>query len=303
MKKIALSFIIALLVFSVASEVLAQGNSQAARFNRSLSKGVSGDDVRQLQEILAADSSVYPEGLITGYFGALTENAVKRFQKAYDIEQVGAFGPKTRAKMHSLLATGSTTISLPPGQAKKLLGLASTTVASTSALQGTQVTICHIPKGNSSNKQSITVGGPALKAHLAHGDSVGACGSTVFNPGTTTPSTTTPTTTTPATTTPPVTDATAPSISGLGTSSTTATTTTVVWTTNESATSEIWYSTVLPVQIASTTSFVSNGALVTSHSIDLFGLATSTPYFYIVVSADSSGNRATSTTAAFTTTP
>jgi hypothetical protein len=38
-----------------------------------------------------------------------------------------------------------------------------------------KVTICHIPKGNPSNAHSITVGASAVPAHLAHGDTVGAC--------------------------------------------------------------------------------------------------------------------------------
>ena len=39
-----------------------------------------------------------------------------------------------------------------------------------------QVTLCHIPPGNPGNPQTITVGMAALPAHLAHGDSIGACG-------------------------------------------------------------------------------------------------------------------------------
>ncbi|MDB5048827.1 MAG: putative lipoprotein [Fibrobacteres bacterium] len=39
-----------------------------------------------------------------------------------------------------------------------------------------KVTICHIPPGNPANAHSITVGSPAVPAHLAHGDYIGACG-------------------------------------------------------------------------------------------------------------------------------
>ena len=38
-----------------------------------------------------------------------------------------------------------------------------------------KTTICHIPPGNPSNARTITVGQPALKAHLAHGDTEGEC--------------------------------------------------------------------------------------------------------------------------------
>jgi len=38
-----------------------------------------------------------------------------------------------------------------------------------------KVTICHVPPGNPGNAQIITVGAPAVAAHLAHGDALGPC--------------------------------------------------------------------------------------------------------------------------------
>jgi len=38
-----------------------------------------------------------------------------------------------------------------------------------------KVTLCHIPKGNPSNAHTITVGAPAFRAHMAHGDLEGPC--------------------------------------------------------------------------------------------------------------------------------
>ena len=35
--------------------------------------------------------------------------------------------------------------------------------------------ICHVPPGNPSNAHTIEVGAPAVPAHLAHGDTLGAC--------------------------------------------------------------------------------------------------------------------------------
>ena len=46
----------------------------------------------------------------------------------------------------------------------------------------TQVTICHIPPGNHDNGHTITVGESAVKAHMAHGDKLGACPETVPPP-------------------------------------------------------------------------------------------------------------------------
>jgi len=71
---------------------------------RNLSRGTSGDDVKKLQEFLAQDKSIYPEGLATGFYGALTEAAVKRFQEKHGIEAVGSIGPKTRSKLDELAA-------------------------------------------------------------------------------------------------------------------------------------------------------------------------------------------------------
>jgi len=47
-----------------------------------------------------------------------------------------------------------------------------------SSLSGSEkVTICHIPPGNPANAHTITVGSPAVSAHMAHGDLEGSCGS------------------------------------------------------------------------------------------------------------------------------
>jgi hypothetical protein len=39
-----------------------------------------------------------------------------------------------------------------------------------------KVTLCHVPPGNPDAVHTITVGGPAVQAHLDHGDHRGACG-------------------------------------------------------------------------------------------------------------------------------
>ncbi len=39
----------------------------------------------------------------------------------------------------------------------------------------TKVKVCHIPPGNPANWHTITVGEPAVPAHLAHGDLLGSC--------------------------------------------------------------------------------------------------------------------------------
>ena len=39
-----------------------------------------------------------------------------------------------------------------------------------------KVVVCHIPPGNPANAHTISIGAPAVDAHLAHGDSLGECG-------------------------------------------------------------------------------------------------------------------------------
>ncbi|WNG17657.1 hypothetical protein [Cystobacter fuscus] len=48
------------------------------------------------------------------------------------------------------------------------------------------VTLCHVPPGNPSQAHTITVGQPAVKAHLMHGDTLDACESGTGSDGGTT---------------------------------------------------------------------------------------------------------------------
>lgn len=69
--------------------------------------GSSGADVTQLQQFLARDSSIYPEGIISGFYGSLTQAAVQRFQAKNAIVSSGSpsttgygrVGPKTLAAL------------------------------------------------------------------------------------------------------------------------------------------------------------------------------------------------------------
>ncbi|MES2213648.1 MAG: peptidoglycan-binding domain-containing protein [Patescibacteria group bacterium] len=72
----------------------------------SLSQGSQGSDVTTLQTFLAQDSSIYPSGLVTGYYGTLTAAAVSRFQAKYGIDVVGRVGPITRGKINELILNG-----------------------------------------------------------------------------------------------------------------------------------------------------------------------------------------------------
>lgn len=69
-------------------------------FQSDLGPGASGTDVSLLQQALATDPSLYPQGAITGFFGAQTAEAVRRFQASQNIPVTGTVGPLTRQKLN-----------------------------------------------------------------------------------------------------------------------------------------------------------------------------------------------------------
>lgn len=79
------------------------------KLSRNTYRGISGNDIVTLQNVLIKQGFLAP-GNNTGYFGPLTEAAVKEFQKKYNIVNsgtasstgFGATGPKTRAKINEL---------------------------------------------------------------------------------------------------------------------------------------------------------------------------------------------------------
>jgi len=102
------------------AEILAQinalqrKNGTCAFFENNLYFGtVDSPEVRCLQEFLKTQGTdIYPEGLVTGNFLSLTQNALIRFQEKYAEEILtplglekgtGFFGPSTRAKINQIL--------------------------------------------------------------------------------------------------------------------------------------------------------------------------------------------------------
>ena len=70
---------------------------------KTLREGAQGDDVRVVQALLAADPTVYPEGVISGQYGQSTTNAVKRFQAKHGLPQAGSIDEKTLKKLNEML--------------------------------------------------------------------------------------------------------------------------------------------------------------------------------------------------------
>lgn len=85
--------------------------AHAATLSAQMGIGSSGSNVTALQTYLAANPELYPSGLITGYFGALTQAAVQRFQTAQGIVSSGTpattgygrVGPMTLARLNQLM--------------------------------------------------------------------------------------------------------------------------------------------------------------------------------------------------------
>ncbi len=87
------------------------------KFTKNLSQGSKGQEVKKLQECLAKDPEIYPEGEVTGFFGKNTEKAVIRFQEKYANEILvpqglnsgtGQVKALTREKLNQLCAQVST---------------------------------------------------------------------------------------------------------------------------------------------------------------------------------------------------
>lgn len=68
--------------------------------------GSRGNNVTNLQTLFADNNSIYPSGLVTGYFGGMTKTAVQKFQANYGLAQVGRVGPQTLVKVNQIINAG-----------------------------------------------------------------------------------------------------------------------------------------------------------------------------------------------------
>ncbi|QQR65283.1 peptidoglycan-binding protein [Candidatus Kaiserbacteria bacterium] len=71
-----------------------------------LEEGMTDTDITKLQELLATDPTIYPEGRKTGYFGPLTKEAVMRFQTRHGLEVTGKVNGETRDMLEEYLREG-----------------------------------------------------------------------------------------------------------------------------------------------------------------------------------------------------
>lgn len=64
-----------------------------------LKLGDRGTGVAALQMALRTDAALYPSGLVTGYFGTMTEAAVRAFQTRHALQVTGHVDAATHAKL------------------------------------------------------------------------------------------------------------------------------------------------------------------------------------------------------------
>ncbi|MEI6296897.1 MAG: peptidoglycan-binding protein [bacterium] len=131
---------------------------------------MSGNDVSELQTFLALDKNVYPEGLVTGYFGSLTKTAVSRFQTKNGISSIGRVGPVTLAAIYnqggfSGTDTNSPTInSLGVSPSGNSVNLSWNTSEDASAI--IYYSTSPIQMIESGPSTSVTIGGTGLLVHI-----------------------------------------------------------------------------------------------------------------------------------------
>lgn len=107
MKKISQRSVSGIAVLAVLMSIGLSSQAFAyTQITSQLDLGNRGFNVTNLQTFFADNSAIYPEGLVTGYFGGLTRASVLRFQAAYGIDQAGRVGPSTLSKINSLIASG-----------------------------------------------------------------------------------------------------------------------------------------------------------------------------------------------------
>lgn len=112
---LGLSVVFAVVLFALAGVV------HADTLYRQLDIGDRGSDVTSLQSWLATDVTLYPQGLVTGYFGNLSSAAVSRFQCRNNImcsgsaatTGYGRVGPLTLSALNVQMSGGTSGGSAP----------------------------------------------------------------------------------------------------------------------------------------------------------------------------------------------
>ncbi len=265
-----------------------EAGAQIANFMSDLSVGSKGEDVKALQKFLAANPNLYPEGLITGFFGQATARAVMRFQKENGLEQAGRVGPKTREALNKhfgqnvFFTTGTMIATSTAG----IPGTGPCAVFTRASAPGVmQLATATTVSFTINSSQPVSVSASPMPCNVVYGDIkegrgfglVSGTSSIIMSENLITPQ-----------------------INVIFSTSTATSTAYVFWTTNKHTKSTIWYATSTP--LASTTPIkIEDNAFSMSHSVNIPGLSANTTYYYMIGIVDPRGNHATSSERSFTT--
>jgi peptidoglycan hydrolase-like protein with peptidoglycan-binding domain len=151
--------------------------ASAEMLYRQLEVGSRGTDVSSLQSFLASDATIYPSGLVTGYFGLMTKSGVMRFQSRNGISQVGRVGPQTlaaiNAQMGGVGSNNSPFVEAAPGftglSAVSVNGLTAQVSVSTNV--ATRATLYYSPspivafENSATTPITVTIGGEAVQSN------------------------------------------------------------------------------------------------------------------------------------------
>jgi peptidoglycan hydrolase-like protein with peptidoglycan-binding domain len=81
-------------------------------FTKVFKKGDKDIEIEHLQEILSADGDSYAQKYITGYFGSLTQTALKNFQAKHGLLQTGVVDAATQKELN-VIASSENRLAIP----------------------------------------------------------------------------------------------------------------------------------------------------------------------------------------------
>jgi peptidoglycan hydrolase-like protein with peptidoglycan-binding domain len=71
-------------------------------FTKTYKTGDKNVEIEHLQEILLAENVSFPQDIITGYFGSITKNSLKLFQKKHGLAETGIVDLATQAQLNAI---------------------------------------------------------------------------------------------------------------------------------------------------------------------------------------------------------
>ncbi len=104
---IAFVLILLIVLFRSTSKSTVPENKIAGYtlISNELKKGAFGNEVKIVQSALSQDKTLYLAGIVSGYYGDLTQNAVINFQRKYAINQTGELDKTTLNKFNEIYGT------------------------------------------------------------------------------------------------------------------------------------------------------------------------------------------------------